>query len=138
MKKVIKANNSVESLNIPEQTADTCHPGLESISVKASRHGYVLEHIPGTYFDFTLTCEEEPDKMPVITVATEYEASMDVVYMTVRLEFPELASADTDYVDTVEYYITKWREVGQLVTYMHRNPFSPHYNDYAEYEELDY
>lgn len=76
--------------------------------------------------------------MPVITVTTEYDASIDLVYLSVNLEFPQLASSSDEYVDTTEHYITKWREVGQLVTYMHRNPFSPHYNDYAEYEELDY
>ena len=138
MKKVVRAANDLASLDIPKQTSDTYHPGVESISVEASRHGYSLNPVPGTYFDFELVCDKEADKMPVITVTTEYDASMDLVYLSVNLEFPQLASSNDDYVDTIEHYITKWREVGQLVTYMHRNPFSPHYNDYAEYEELDY
>ena len=145
MKKVVKAgqaasvNSSPESIrNIPAQTSSSMHPGVELLLSEALRADYELRQVPGTLFDFTLTSEKDVEFMPKVAVSTEYDEVDDLVYMSVSLEFPTLSSNEHDYADTIHYYIDQWSKVGELVTYMHKHPFSPHYNDYAEYEELDY
>jgi hypothetical protein len=74
---------------------------------------------------------DDQEWMPKIEVTPILSEEDGLVYLDVKLTFPELDSTKFKYFDDISHYLKRWNEVGHFISRMMKWKFNPD----TEYED---
>ena len=99
--------------------------------------GELNESENGSVVIFTVTCDEaEADMYPTLELAFSRYSNKDKheIWVAVpTLSFPTLVyNINDDYPDSIEYYLSRWADLGKAVTQINNIDF-----DYTDFSETD-
>ena len=86
---------------------------MSTIATGAYNNGYDM--YVDDEFNVTLTCVDDPEHMPTITIKT-IKKDEDTYWFVPTLQFPTLTMEENDYVDSIHHYLSKWEKVGRFIT----------------------
>ena len=117
MKKAVKAAD-----NSTDRVTELFQESLDEVLYRAGYEAKCTGVFPD--IDIEVTCISD-DKMYMPKMKLVINDLGDDIYDVVpTLTFPELTMSDTDYADTIHYWLEKWERLGKYVTQLNKFEFN--------------